>query len=194
MGGIVFILMLLVVFIGIPVMTGLLVYFIPQNHGYPKTAQWLTGIYLVLIGYFVVSAIFEDEHFTKNDAKELLAGQDITLANDFTINKNASTSSIGDYYHTFILTISPYDKGQIINSIKSAHGFKRIKEGTQMLELRFNPSIDSYKGTKVTQNYETTDAFVKELYEPNGTGYAPTYIRITIEKMKNTLMFEDIDD
>jgi len=175
-------------------MVGMLIYFIPKNHGYSKTAKWLIGIYIVLIGYLVVSAIFEDEHFTKNDAKELLAGRDIILADDFTINNNVSTTSIGDYYHTFILTISLSDKEQIINSIKSVPDFKRVREGTQMLELRFNPSIDRYKGPKVIQNYETTDAFVKELFEPNGTGNAPTNIRITIAKKENTLMFEDIDD
>lgn len=52
-----------------------------------------------------------------------------------------------------------------------------------------------YFGPKVTQNYETENAYVREYFEPSGReGYAPTFRRISISKTKNELIFEDIDE
>lgn len=169
-----------------------MVYFIPKKLGYPKTAKWLIEIYVVLIGFLAITTIFEDELFTKNDAKKLIAEQNIRLTDNFKLDKNASMWAIGDYYHTFTLTISRKDKEQIIDSIKSDPYFK--KAGDPVIDYRSGRAVDRYEGPKATQNYETEKDFVRELYKPNGKGYAPTFRRITISKFKNTLVFEDIDD
>ena len=54
--------------------------------------------------------------------------------------------------------------------------------------------MDKYTGKKITQNYEDSTRFVREYFEPNGQGYAPTYRRIEIDKTENKLIFEDIDE
>jgi hypothetical protein len=35
---------------------------------------------------------------------------------------------------------------------------------------------------------------VRELFEPQGGGYAPTFRKIKIDKENNILVFEDIDE
>lgn len=136
--------------------------------------------------------IFEDQLFTKTNAKDLVEEQQILLAERFELKENKSMSAIGDYYHTFTLKISTNDKCNAILKIKSAHNFKK-----------YNSSIDqtlyipgkSYFGSKVIQNYETADAYVREHFEPSGLeGYAPTFRRISIYKTKSELTFEDIDE
>lgn len=192
MDGIGFILTLLFLFVGVPITIGLLVYFIPKRLGYPKAAKWLTWIYIILIGFIAVTTLFEDEFFTKNDAKKLIEEQNIELTDDFRLNKNESMWAIGDYYHTFTLTISDNDKRQIINLIKTDPFFKRSPEF--IVDYRSGSLVDRYEGPRETQSYEVENSFVRELYQPNGKGYAPTFRRITISKTENTLVFEDIDD
>ncbi|MEI6950864.1 hypothetical protein V9K67_27035 [Paraflavisolibacter sp. H34] len=192
MNGIGFILMLLFVFIGLPATVGLLVYFIPKKLGYPKVAKWLTWTYIVFVGFIAITTIFEDELFSKSDAKKLIKEQNIDLTEDFTLNENESMWAIGDFYHTFTLTISENDKRQIINSIKSDPFFKKSPDS--VVDYLFNPSINRYEGPRVTQNYEDEDSYFRELFQPNGKGYAPTFRRIRISKADNTLTFEDIDD
>ena len=54
---------------------------------------------------------------------------------------------------------------------------------------------DRYSGPKITQNYETLAAYVREYFQPGERkGYAPTFRRISIEKENNKLIFEDIDE
>lgn len=55
-------------------------------------------------------SIFEDELFTKNEAKELLKEQNIQLKDVMEILENKQMSSIGEYYHTFTLKISEKTK------------------------------------------------------------------------------------
>jgi hypothetical protein len=190
--SILFIGLLILVFIGIPIGLGFLFYFIPKKLGYPKTAKYLTiayGLFVLTIGLYIA---FEDQLFTKNNAKELVEEQDFKLTEDFELLKNESMSAIGDYYHTFTLKISERDKQNAISKIKSADNFKTDNATIdQMLYL----SDQRYFGPKVTQNYETENSYVREYFEPSGQeGYAPTFRRISISKTKNELTFEDIDE
>ena len=134
--------------------------------------------------------VFEDELFTKNDAKELIQEQEILLTEMFELENNESMWAIGDCYHTFTLKISEKDKAKAIEKIKSSTDFKKV--GETVSDLYFENS-DRYNGPKRSQNYETQESFVTEYLEPNGEGYAPTYRRIKIYKEENKLVFEDID-
>jgi hypothetical protein len=64
-----FIAPLILVFVGVPIGLGLLFYFVPKKLGYPQTAKYLTifyGLFVLVISFLLV---FEDQLFTKNDAK-----------------------------------------------------------------------------------------------------------------------------
>jgi len=182
----------ILVFVGLPIGLGCLFYFVPKKLGYPQTAKYLTiayGLIVLTIGLFIV---FEDQLFTKNNAKELVEEQDIILKDEFELKENKSISAIGDYYHTFTLKLSERDRQNAIEKIKNADNFKADNSSIdQMLYL----SDKRYFGPKVTQNYETEDAYVREYFQPSGQErYAPTFRRITISKTKNELTFEDIDE
>lgn len=188
-----FIGLLVFFFVGLPIGLGCLFYFVPKKLGYPKTAKYLTIIY----GFFALSIglyiAFEDQFFTKNNAKELVEEQDFELTDEFELLKNESASAIGDYYHTFTLKISERDKQDAITKIKSSNRFKANNESIQTLIYQAAPG--RYFGKKVIQNYESKNCFVREYFKPSGRkDYAPTFRRISISKIDNELKFEDIDE
>lgn len=186
-----FIGLLVIVFVGLPIGLGFLFYFVPKNLGYPKTAKYLTiayGLVVLTIGLFIA---FEDQLFTKNNAKELVEEQDIKLTDEFELFKNESFSAIGDYYHTFTLKISERDRQEAILKIKNSNDFHASKN-----VIDNHPyNHDRYFGPKVTWNYENEYCYVREYFQPaEKKGYAPTFRRISISKTKNELTFEDIDE
>jgi len=186
-----FIGLLLLTFVGLPIGIGCLLYFIPKKLGYSKTGKYLTKIFGVLVLTIVLWTVFEDQLFTKGNAKELVEEQKILLQDNFELKENKSMSAIGDYYHTFTLKLSERDIQNAIIKIKSADNFKADNSIDQMLYL----SDKRYFGPKMTQNYETENAYVREYFQPSGReGYAPTFRRISISKTRNELTFEDIDE
>lgn len=193
MDSILFIGLLILVFIGLPIGLGLLFYFVPKKLGYPKTAKYLTisyGLIVLTIGLFIA---FEDQLFTKNNAKELVEEQDFKLVDKFELLENESMSAIGDYYHTFTLKISETDKQNAIFKIKNADNFKR--DNGSIESLMYQQAPGRYFGKKVIQNYETEKTYVRAYFEPSGKeGYAPTFRRISINKTENELTYEDIDE
>ncbi len=188
----IFILVIFVLLIiaGILTIIGILIYSIPEALGYPRIAKWLMWIYIVLVSVLILKTIFEDELFSKNDAVKLLAEQNIRLDDDFELVRNYSEWIPGDYYHTFTLRISAHDWQCIIQEIKSAPNFKA--KGDSLVNLRIK-AIKIREGSEETQDSEDTESFVRELFKPNGTKYAPTYRRIIIDKKEKILKFEDID-
>ncbi|WP_318640222.1 hypothetical protein [Flavobacterium ardleyense] len=182
--------LLIIVFVGLPIGIGWLAYFVPKKLGYPKTGKFLT----IIFGLFALTAIlwnvFGDQLFTKENAKELVEDQQILLQDEFELKENESNSAIGDYYHTFTLKISKRDRQNAIVKIKSSENFKADDSSIdQTLYL----SEKRYFGSKVTQNYETENAFVREYFQPSGQeGHAPTFRGISIIKAKKELTFEDI--
>ena len=106
------------------------------------------------------------------------------------MTENKSMSAIGDYYHTFTLSISQQDKTRIISEIKTSKNFNLDKETRNYFDNR----DDYYNGPKRIKNYETEHQFIRELFEPRGKGYAPTWRKIEIDKKENKLIFEDIDE
>lgn len=191
MDGFILIGLLIVVFVGVPLGVVYLGYILPKKLGYPKVGKYLS----IVIGLFVVSlvliTVFQDQLFTKNNAKTLVEEQGIFLSDSFEIENNKSMSAIGDYYHTFTLAISVQDKAKAIEKIKSSTHFK--SPDVAVVDLLYE-ATDRYNGPTVTQNYETEESYVREYFKPNGEGYAPTFRRISINKRENKLVFEDIDD
>ena len=183
----------ILVFIGIPIGIGLLFYLIPKKLGYPKTAKYLTisyGLIVLAIGLFIA---FEDQLFTKNNAKELVEEQEFKLQDEFELLNNESMFAIGDYYHTFTIKISDRDKQDAITKIKSSDNYKT--DNGSIETMLYQQAPDRYFGKKITQNYETENTYVREYFEPSGRkGYAPTFRRISISKTNNELTFEDIDE
>lgn len=179
-------LVLLLFVIGI----GFTIYYISKKLGFPKVGKVLA--FGLGIGFLIMSvlAIFEDELFSKSDAINLLAEQNIELIEDFEIVNNESMSAIGDYYHTFSLKISNTDKLKIINQIRNSKNFNL--DGPT--DSYFKNRDDYYNGPKRIKNYETENQYVRELFKPHGKGYAPTWRLIKINKKDNILIFEDIDE
>ena len=192
MDAIILIGLYILVFIGLPIGLIWLFNFIPKKLGYPKTGKYLANIFGLFVLTIILWTAFEDQLFTKDNAKELVEEQQIILTDEFELTENKSNSAIGDYYHTFTLKLSDRDKQNAISKIISADNFKKDNSSVdQTLYL----SDDRYFGPKVTQNYETEKAFVREYFQPSGQkGYAPTFRRISISKSDNELTFEDIDE
>jgi membrane protein implicated in regulation of membrane protease activity len=165
-------------------------YSIPAKNGQNKIGIFLSSIVGLFFIYIAVNMIFEDELFSKNEAKNLLVEQNIVLNNDFKLVENKSMSAIGDYYHTFTLKITEEDKIKIISEIKNSKNFNLDSK----IENYFDNREDYYNGPKRIKNYETEKQFVRELFEPQGKGYAPTWRKIEVNKNENTLTFEDIDE
>jgi hypothetical protein len=184
--------LLALVFVGIPILIGFLLYFIPKKLGYPKLGKYLTFGFGCIIILFVLAEVFGDQLFTKNAAKKLIEEQEILLNDNFELTHNKSMSGIGDYYHTFTLIISDNDEKNAIEKIKKSVDFKKINEPIK--DLLFENRNNYYFGEKQTQNYETENSFVREYFKPSGKeNYAPTFRRIIIYKGENKLVFEDID-
>jgi len=172
----------------------LVVYYISfqKKLGYPKTGKYLTIIFGLIVLTIVFWTVFEDQLFTKGNAKELVEEQQILLQDKFELKENKSMSAIGDYYHTFTLRLSERDRQNAIVKIKSAENFKT---GNSSIDQTLYLTDQRYFGPKVTQNYETENAYVTEYFQPSGQeGYAPTFRRISISKTENELTFEDIDE
>ena len=191
LNAILFIEPLILEFIGIAIGLGFLLYVVVKQLGYPRAAKYLIiayGLLILAIGFYIV---FEDQLFTKNNAKELVEEQEILLEDKFELRENESSSAIGDYYHTFTLEISERDKQHAILNIKSSANFKKDYNSIDQMPYL---SDQRYFGPKVTRNYETVNAFVREYFQPSGQeGYAPTFRRISISKTKNELIFEDMN-
>jgi hypothetical protein len=182
----------LLILAGLPIGLGLLFYFVPKKLGYPKTGKYLTIIFGLFVLTIVLWTVFEDDLFTKSNAKELVEEQQILLKDKFELKENKSMSAIGDYYHTFTLKISERDKQNAILKIKNDNNFKT--ENSLIKNLLYQEQ-DRYFGSKITQNYETKNSYVTEYFKPSGQkGYAPTFRRVSISKIENELKFEDIDE
>jgi hypothetical protein len=155
----------ILVFVGLPIGLVCLFYFVPKKLGYPKTGKYLAVSFGLLVLTLVLWTIFEDQLFTKNNAKELVEEQQILLKDNFELQENKSMSAIGDYYHTFTLIISKRDKQKAIVKIKSADNFKT--DDSTIDQTLFLSKKRNF-GPKLTQNYETENAFVRQYFQPSG--------------------------
>jgi hypothetical protein len=109
-----------------------LFYWIPKTIGYPKVGKYLS--IFVGLSFCVVTfmTVFEDQLFSKKDARELLEEQDIHLLDSFDIIENKSNSVINNYYHTFVLRISAKDKARIIKRNQELEKFPFRQRGQDL--------------------------------------------------------------
>ncbi|MCS3556445.1 MULTISPECIES: hypothetical protein [unclassified Sphingobacterium] len=185
-------LILFVIFIGIPIVVGLLIYTIPKKLGYPRFARYLLFTYGFICLLFTCYLFFSDYFFTKPDALKLVEEQGITLVDEFNITNYNSSFAIGESYETFTLNISNLDKQKAISKIINSKNFHSTEDSNHIESYN---SLNQYWGSKIIQNYETEDAYVREYFKPSGQkNYAPTFRKITIRKLKNELIYEDIDE
>lgn len=188
-----FLFLFLVLIIPILIVAGIifLSFWLPKKLGFPKAGKIIGVFTCCFFIYTVVAMIFEDELFSKNDARELLEEQKVYLNDDFKLEENSSNWAIGDYYHSFTLSISEKDKNRIIEEIKTASNYK--DSSVQVTELLY---VDDERkvNVKYFQNYETNTSYVKEYIEENGEGYAPTFRQIYVDKKENELRFIEIDE
>ena len=73
------IILFIIIFIVFPVGIIYLIYAIPKNLGYPKVGKFIAVTFAISVTIVIIMSVFEDQFFTKNDAKELLSEQEITL-------------------------------------------------------------------------------------------------------------------
>jgi hypothetical protein len=193
LSGPLFIGVFILVYLGLTIGLGIFIHLILKKLGYPKTAKYLTVAYGLIVLTIGIAIVFEDQLFTKNNAKELVEEQDIKLTDEFELLKNESISSIEESYHTFTLKISERNKQDAIAKIKNAVNFEPYDNGSK--ESLLYEQGDRYFGPKLIQNYETESSYIREYFQPSGRqGYAPTFRRISVSKTGNLLTFEDIDE
>ncbi|SMC37277.1 hypothetical protein [Moheibacter sediminis] len=132
-----FLFVFLVLLVPILIVVGIifLSFWLPKKLGFPKAGKIIGTLACCFFVYAVIAMIFEDELFSKNDAIELLEEQKIHLNDDFKLEENSSSWAIGDYHHSFTLSISENDKKQIVKEIKSTNDYK--DSSTQVTELLY---------------------------------------------------------
>ncbi len=185
------VLLVIVIIIALPFGIGWLLFFIPKKLGYPKLAKYLLLTYCLAVITVALLLIFEDQLFTRNEAKELVETHTIKLQDKFEIINNSSSFSPGNYHHIFTLKISARDDYRAKQIIKNAAKLNPKKISMDSLVL--SPE-NHYFGPKVEHAYETEDVFISEHFHPSGQQrYAPLYTTIAVRKTENTLIFEDID-
>ena len=175
--------------LGLLIGLGYSFYLIPKKLGYPRIGKYLTVIFGLFVLTVVAIIVFDEQFFTKNDARKLIEEQNIILTDDFKLEIYKSASVFDDYYHTFTLKISDAERIKIIQQIKNSNGFKKLGEPTT--DFLFYRYKNRYIGKVERQNYEIENNYVREYFKPNGQGYAPTFKRILVDKKENKLTFEE---
>lgn len=183
---IIFVLVIILLFGGVIFLS----FWLPKKLGFPIAGKVIGSVVSCLLLYYIIVSYYEDELFSKEDAIELLEEQNFKLNDEFKIEENKSDWAIGDYYHILRLSISENDKQRLINQIQSSPDFKDTTNNvTELIYSQEKMPV----GKKIFQNYETKNYYTREFYEENGGNYAPTFRKVSIDKNKNELKFEDID-
>lgn len=176
----------------VSVLAGLvyLSYSIPKRMGKRKLGIWLSATFIAWIFTLIITTAFEDKLFFKSDVSQRLKEHGVVLGDDFQISSNKS-GGFNDYFHQFVLTITPKDKERLIKQITKGENYSGFQE---MFDLREGKIRYSDKDTSFTANYENKWDYIFEYYKPNKSGYAPTWDKISISKTENELRFERVYD
>lgn len=109
---------LFLIFIGLPVGFLFLLYFIGKKLESTRTGIILsTSVGLVFLLFFLYLR-FEDQFFSKSNARDLLAENKIELKEDFEIVNHKTDWGIGDFYQRLELKISNSDRLRLSNNFK----------------------------------------------------------------------------
>lgn len=183
-----YIIFLSIIFGIFAIIPSLIIFYIFKKFEKPFIGKILSFSYLAFVIYIFISTIFAEELFSKNDAREMLAQQNIFLKDDFKIKdvKIGTGFHSDDNFEIFEITISDKDKENIINEIKNADNF------TICLNNENCPKIDKsdrYFGKIATINYENSDFYIREHFKTFGKGYSPHHVLIRISKTDNTIFY-----
>ena len=185
------IIILLIVF---SFLIGLIIYSVFKKIGFPKTAKYATFIYAFIILISTICFIFEDDFFSANNGRELINQKGFQLTDNVELVENKTLFSAGEYYHKFILKITNRDRKKAVIKIKKSKNFIEKKLNPESLTSKiYNDDFESNK--QINSNYETEKFYVSEFFKPNkNPNYAPSFVRISINKFNNEIIFEDIDE
>lgn len=183
-----YIIFLIIIFGIFAVIPSLIIFYIFKKLEKTLLGKILSFSYLLFVVYIFISNIFAEELFSKNDAREILAQQNIFLKDDFTIkNVNIGTGfHSDDNFNQFKIIISDKDKENLINEIKSSENFTICLNSEKCPEA---DKSDRYFGKNSTINYETSDFYIREHFKTFGKGKAPLNVFIRISKKDNTIFY-----
>ena len=165
-------------------------YYLPFWLGLKRKGKWLVICYFSLLICVLFATLFEDELFSKRDAKTALAGVGLFLKDDFKILSNHTSSDLqGKYYHDFELNISSQDQMNLARQIRTSQYF--ISDSAKLIE--FIPWIglrDSIN--EVTQDCERVNDHLifREHYKSNGK-HRPAIQSVQIDLVQKKLRFEE---
>lgn len=172
----IFSLILFVIFIGIPVGSLFLLYYIGKKLESKRTGIILSSSVGLLFLLCFLYLSFEDQFFTKSNARELLLTNKIELKDDFDIIENKTDFGIGDFHQRLELKISNNDKSLLINE------FKRKTDSINVILGKHPNSFKEY--------YENAEGFFKE----NSSHSEIEEDYIFISKKGNTLIYELVQE
>ncbi len=167
---------LFLIFIGLPVGFLFLLYFIGKKLESKRTGIILsTSVGMVFLLSFLYLR-FEDNFFSKSNARDLLAENKIELKDDFEITENQTAVAIGDFYQRLELKISNSDRLRLSNN------FKKKTDSVNIILKNHPNSFQEYR--------ENHEGFFKETRKHSEI----EELSIFISKTENKLIYELVEE
>lgn len=167
---------LFLIFIGLPVGFAFLLYFIGKKLESKRTGVILsTSVGMIFLLCFLYVR-FEDEFFSKSNARDLLAENKIELKDDFEIKEYETAVGIGDFYQRLELKISNSDRLRLSNN------FKKKTDSVNIILKNHPHSFQEYR--------ENSDGFFRETQKSSEI----TESSIFISKKENKLIYELVEE
>ena len=167
---------LFLIFIGLPVGFLFLLYFMGKKLESKRTGIILsTSVGLVFLLCFLYLR-FEDELFSKSNARDLLAENKVELKDDFEIAEYQTEVAIGDFYQRLELKISNSDRLRLSNN------FKKKTDRVNIILKNHSHSFQEYR--------ENSEGFFKETGKHSEIEEASIFI----SKTENKLIYELVED
>ncbi|MCE7061976.1 hypothetical protein [Dyadobacter sp. CY343] len=167
-----------VIFICIPYLG----YLLPNRYGYRKIGIALGSTLAVFVMHIIYPEPLQKLFFTKNDARELLALQDLRTQHEFQVTENEYNQ--WDWpSQRLVLNIDLQDKALLTEQIRSS--LKFIKKGDSIPDIKL---ADRYFGNAEIIRYETQNALIcKSLIPAQEDNYAPMWLMTSVSKTENRL-------
>lgn len=157
-------------------------YSLPNRYGHRKSGIALGSILAALVMHLIYPEPLQKLFFTKNDARELLALQNLKIQQKFQVTEN-EYNQWNWPSQRLVLNINFQDRASLTKQIRSFPKF--IKKGDSIPDIRL---ADRYFGNSEIIRYETQNALVtKSLIPAQDENYAPTWLMISVSKTENKL-------
>jgi hypothetical protein len=167
-----------VIVIGIPYLG----YSLPIRYGHRKIGLALGPILAVLMLYLLYPEPLQKLFFSKKDARELLALQNLKIQQEFQVVKN-EYNQWSSPSQRLVLNIKFEDRALLVEQIRSSPKF--IKKGGSIPNIRL---ADRYFGDPEIIRYETQNALIcKSIIPAQKDNYAPMWLMVSVSKTENKL-------